>query len=178
MAVDISVLTEKVQKYDPGADIELIKRAYELAHKAHEGQKRISGDPYITHPLSVAIILADLEMDTATICASLLHDVVEDTDYTYFDLLLNEFGPEIAHLVDGVTKLSKIEFKSKEDAQAENLRRMFVAMAQDIRVILIKLADRLHNMRTLNYRTELKQQEISRETMEIFAPLAHRLGIF
>ncbi len=177
MCIDVQPLLDSVLSYDPGANTELIVKAFELAHKAHEGQKRISGDPYITHPLEVALILADIEMDTASICAALLHDVVEDTSYTYNDIL-SMFGEEIALLVDGVTKLSRINFKSREDAQAENLRKMFMAMARDIRVLLIKLADRMHNMRTLNYQTDRKQQEIARETMEIFAPLAHRLGIF
>ena len=177
MCVRVQPLLDCVLSYDSGANTDLIVKAFELADQAHQGQKRISGDPYITHPLEVALILADIEMDTASICAALLHDVVEDTRYTYNDILIN-FGEEIALLVDGVTKLSRINFKSREDAQAENLRKMFLAMARDIRVLLIKLADRLHNMRTLDYQSERKQQEISQETMEIFAPLAHRLGIF
>ncbi len=177
MCVEVRPLLDCVLSYDPGANTELIVKAFELANKAHEGQKRISGEPYITHPLEVALILADIEMDTASICAALLHDVVEDTSYTSADIL-NMFGEEIELLVDGVTKLSRINFKSREDAQAENLRKMFMAMARDIRVLLIKLADRMHNMRTLYYHSERKQQEIALETMEIFAPLAHRLGIF
>ncbi|KUG03541.1 gtp pyrophosphokinase, (p)ppgpp synthetase i [hydrocarbon metagenome] len=177
MYVEVQPLLDRVLSYDPGANTELILKAFDLAHQAHEGQKRISGDPYITHPLEVALILADIEMDTASICAALLHDVVEDTSSTYDDIL-NTFGEEIALLVDGVTKLSRINFKSREDAQAENLRKMFMAMAKDIRVLLIKLADRMHNMRTLTYQSDRKQLEIARETMEIFAPLAHRLGIF
>lgn len=171
-------IIEKVRTYDPDADIELIEKAYNCAYAAHAGQKRISGEPYIIHPLEVALILADLELDVETIAAALLHDVIEDTHLTYFNIV-DEFGEEIALLVDGVTKLSRIDFKSKEDAQAENLRKMFIAMAKDIRVILIKLADRLHNMRTLHYhQNEEKQKDIARETLEIFAPLAHRLGIF
>ncbi|MDD2585308.1 MAG: bifunctional (p)ppGpp synthetase/guanosine-3',5'-bis(diphosphate) 3'-pyrophosphohydrolase [Syntrophomonadaceae bacterium] len=173
----VEEIIEQVSKYDPDADFDLIRRAYNYAETAHAGQKRISGEPYIIHPIEVALILADIEMDTPSICAALLHDVVEDTGFTYFNVL-NEFGEEIALLVDGVTKLSRINFKSREDAQVENLRKMFIAMARDIRVILIKLADRLHNMRTLNYQPEPKQKEIARETMEIFAPMAHRLGIF
>ncbi|HNX28441.1 MAG TPA: bifunctional (p)ppGpp synthetase/guanosine-3',5'-bis(diphosphate) 3'-pyrophosphohydrolase [Syntrophomonadaceae bacterium] len=175
--MELNNVVEQIKKYDPNADFELIEKAYEYAQTAHEGQKRISGEAYIIHPVEVAYILTEIEMDTASICAALLHDVLEDTILTYEEIT-REFGEEIALLVDGVTKLSRIEFKSKQDAQAENLRRMFIAMANDIRVILIKLADRLHNMRTLNYQPEYKQKEIAQETMEIFAPLAHRLGIF
>jgi len=175
--MELNNVVEQIKKYDPNADFELIEKAYEYAQTAHEGQKRISGEAYIIHPVEVAYILTEIEMDTASICAALLHDVLEDTVLTYEEIT-REFGEEIALLVDGVTKLSRIEFKSKQDAQAENLRRMFIAMANDIRVILIKLADRLHNMRTLNYQPEYKQKEIAQETMEIFAPLAHRLGIF
>lgn len=168
---------EKVQEYDTGADFDVIDRAYKYALRAHQGQTRFSGEPYIIHPVEVALILTRIEMDVPSICAALLHDVVEDTDASYANILA-EFGEEIAVLVDGVTKLSRIDFKSREEAQAENLRKMFLAMAKDIRVILIKLADRLHNMRTLNFQPERKQKEIALETIEIFAPLAHRLGIF
>ncbi len=171
------VIIERIKAYDPKADTELIERAYNYAMIAHAGQKRISGEPYIIHPVEVALILTEIEMDTQTICAALLHDVIEDTDIGYMSIV-NDFGEEIALLVDGVTKLSRINFKSKEDAQVENLRRMFIAMAKDIRVILIKLADRLHNMRTLQFQSERKQKEIAQETMDIFAPLAHRLGVF
>lgn len=170
-------IIDRITKYDPTADAGLITRAYEYALEAHTGQKRFSGEPYIMHPVEVALILTEIEMDVPSICAALLHDVVEDTDASYANILGN-FGEEIAGLVDGVTKLSRIDFKSREEAQAENLRKMFLAMAKDIRVILIKLADRLHNMRTLNFQPERKQKEIALETMEIFAPLAHRLGIF
>lgn len=163
------LIIEKIKQYDPSANVELIKKAYYYAQRAHDGQKRISGEPYIIHPVEVALILTEIEMDTASICAALLHDVIEDTDMSY-SAIVNEFGEEIALLVDGVTKLSRINFKSKEDAQAENLRKMFIAMAKDIRVILIKLADRLHNMRTLEYQSERKQKEIAQETLEIFAP--------
>jgi guanosine-3',5'-bis(diphosphate) 3'-pyrophosphohydrolase len=171
------LIIERIKQYDPFADVELIEKAFNLAQIAHSGQKRISGEPYIIHPVEVSLILTDIEMDSASICAALLHDVIEDTDMSYV-AIEREFGEEIALLVDGVTKLSRINFKSKEDAQAENLRKMFIAMAKDIRVILIKLADRLHNMRTLQFQNERKQKEIALETMEIFAPLAHRLGIF
>ncbi len=155
----------------------LIKRAYQFALNAHGNQKRVSGDWYITHPLGVARILAELELDLVTIMTGLLHDVLEDTAVTY-DELEKEFGPEVADLVEGVTKLGRMEFRSKEEQQAETWRKMFVAMARDIRVILVKLADRTHNMRTLHYLSEFKQQEIARETLEIYAPLAHRLGIY
>lgn len=157
-------------------DREHIRRAYEMAEKAHEGQVRKSGEPYIFHPLQVAAILADLKMDTSTIMAALLHDVVEDTGVT-LEKIEKEFGSDVSHLVDGVTKLGRIRFKSKEEQQAENHRKMVVAMAKDIRVILIKLADRLHNMRTIKYLSEEKQRDIANETLEIFSPLAHRLGI-
>ncbi|HBQ85455.1 MAG TPA: (p)ppGpp synthetase, partial [Syntrophomonas sp.] len=170
-------IIKKVLKYDPKANTELIERAYDYARQAHDGQKRISGEAYITHPVEVAMILTEIEMDTSSICAALLHDVIEDTSVSYLNIK-NDFGEEIALLVDGVTKLSRIQFQSREDAQAENLRKMFLAMARDIRVILIKLADRLHNMRTLSYQPEHKQKEIAQETMDIFAPLAHRLGMF
>ncbi|MFZ5633875.1 MAG: RelA/SpoT family protein [Bacillota bacterium] len=170
-------LVQKLIHYNPGADLSLLRRAYNFAEEAHRGQLRISGEEYITHPLSVAIILSELEMDLETLLAGLLHDVVEDTGAT-LDQIRKEFGDEVALLVDGVTKLGRLEYKSKEEQQAENLRKMFLAMAKDIRVILIKLADRLHNLRTLRYQHEDKQKEIARETLEIYAPLAHRLGIY
>ncbi|GAW92697.1 RelA/SpoT family protein [Calderihabitans maritimus] len=175
--MDIEGLKAKVLSYNPKADLELIDRAYRYAAEAHKGQKRRSGEEYITHPLEVAGILVELKLDVITIAAGLLHDVVEDTSITLPELE-GQFGSEIALLVDGVTKLSRIEFNSKEEQQVENLRKMFLAMAKDIRVILIKLADRLHNMRTLKHQPDEKQKEIAEETLEIFAPLAHRLGIF
>ncbi len=169
-------LVAEVKKYTPSVDLELLGEAYEFAAKAHEGQQRVSGEPFINHPLNVALILAGLELDVVTIAAGLLHDVVEDTGIP-LESIEEAFGSEIALLVDGVTKLSRIEYKSKMEQQVENLRKMFLAMAKDIRVILIKLADRIHNMRTLKHMNETKQKEIAFETLEIFAPLAHRLGI-
>lgn len=166
-----------MHKKSPQARIAIVEKAYQFAEKAHRGQLRNSGEDYIQHPLEVAQILVELEMDEATIAAALLHDVVEDTSLTLGDIE-KEFGSEIALLVDGVTKLGRIEYKSKVEQQVENLRKMFLAMAKDIRVILIKLADRLHNMRTLKYHSLEKQMEIAQETLEIFAPLANRLGIF
>ncbi|HOL91884.1 MAG TPA: bifunctional (p)ppGpp synthetase/guanosine-3',5'-bis(diphosphate) 3'-pyrophosphohydrolase [Clostridiales bacterium] len=169
-------LKAKIKKYNAGCDFELLDKAYAMAKKAHEGQLRESGEPYITHPLEVAHILADLEMDCTTIIAGLLHDTVEDTNCT-FEEIKEQFGDSVAMLVDGVTKLDKIPYTTKEELQAENLRKMFLAMAKDIRVILIKLADREHNIYTLRYLPEDKQKEKARETLEIYAPLAHRLGI-
>ena len=170
-------LIEKVKQYHPSSDLSDIERAYKVARKAHEGQFRKSGEPYIIHPLCVAIILAELELDKESIIAGLLHDVVEDTVMTSEDVA-REFGDEVALLVDGVTKLTQLNYQhDKIEVQAENLRKMFLAMAKDIRVILIKLADRLHNMRTMQYQSPAKQVEKSRETMDIYAPIAHRLGI-
>jgi guanosine-3',5'-bis(diphosphate) 3'-pyrophosphohydrolase len=173
----IDDLVAKVQHYDPTLDGAWLQSVYTLADTAHEGQMRASGEPYVIHPLAVAEILADLEMDRATIAAALLHDVVEDTVVTSEEVA-DRYGSEIAALVDGVTKLTRIPYQSKEDAQVENLRKMFLAMAKDIRVIIIKLADRLHNMRTLASLPPPKQQSIAKETIEIYAPIAHRLGIW
>ena len=170
-------LIARIRKYHPNTDITMVEKAYHLARDAHEGQARKSGEPYIIHPLCVAIILADLEMDKETIVAGILHDVVEDTVYTREEIT-EEFSAEVASLVDGVTKLGQLAYDAdKVEVQAENLRKMFLAMAKDIRVIIIKLADRLHNMRTLKYMKPEKQLEKSRETMEIYSPLANRLGI-
>ncbi len=169
-------LVEKIKKYNPGCDFTLVEKAYNVSRTAHSGQQRNSGEPFIIHPIEVAFILAELELDCTSMVAGLLHDTIEDTTFT-FDQLKEGFGLEIATLVDGVTKLGKIPYTTKEEQQVENLRKMFLAMAKDIRVILIKLADRLHNMRTLKYMPEDKQLEKAKETLEIYAPLAHRLGI-
>lgn len=169
-------LVSKIKEYNPGCNFAILDKAYEMAAKAHDGQLRESGEPYITHPLEVAHILADLELDCTTIIAGLLHDTVEDTNCTIEDIR-EQFGEGTASLVDGVTKLDKIPYTTKEEQQAENLRKMFMAMAKDIRVIMIKLADRLHNIHTLKYMPPEKQLEKARETLEIYAPLAHRLGI-
>lgn len=170
-------LIRSIRKYHPSDDISQIEKAYKIAREAHKDQKRKSGEPYIIHPLCVAIILADLELDKETIIAGILHDVVEDTIMTLGEVE-KEFGAEVALLVDGVTKLTQLSWSmDKVEIQAENLRKMFLAMAKDIRVILIKLADRLHNMRTLQYMKPEKQKEKARETMDIYAPIAHRLGI-
>ncbi|MDO4318414.1 MAG: bifunctional (p)ppGpp synthetase/guanosine-3',5'-bis(diphosphate) 3'-pyrophosphohydrolase [Lachnospiraceae bacterium] len=170
-------LEDSIRKYRPNTDLSNVRKAYELAKQAHGEQKRKSGEPYINHPLSVAIILAELEMDKETIIAGLLHDVVEDTPITEEELT-EMFGSEVTLLVDGVTKLTKLNYsQDKVEIQAENLRKMFLAMAKDIRVVVIKLADRLHNMRTMQYQTPNKQLEKSRETLDIYSPLAQRLGI-
>ena len=170
-------LLHSIRKYHPSADISMVEKAYHVADDAHKEQVRKSGEPYIIHPLYVAIILAELEMDKETIVAGLLHDVVEDTVMTDEEIE-KEFGAEVALLVDGVTKLGQLSYDAdKIEVQAENLRKMFLAMAKDIRVIIIKLADRLHNMRTLKYMKPEKQKEKARETMEIYAPIAQRLGI-
>ena len=171
------MLIARIRKYHPSTDVSMIEKAYKLAVKAHGDQRRKSGEPYIIHPLWVAIILADLEMDKETIAAGMLHDVVEDTKFTEEDIR-REFGDEVALLVDGVTKLGRLSYSSdKLEVQAENLRKMFLAMAKDNRVIIIKLADRLHNMRTLQFMTPAKQKEKAKETMDIYAPIAQRLGI-
>ncbi|SRR5579884_85948 len=173
----IPELVEKVRRYYPQADVDLLERAYAFAQRAHGDQKRISGEPYVDHPYAAACILADMQLDLPSICAALLHDVPEDTDVT-LEEIEQEFGPEIAKLVDGVTKLSRISWDTLEEKQAENLRKMFLAMAEDARVVLVKLADRLHNMRTLAPLSDGRRRKIAQETLEIYAPLAHRLGIW
>jgi GTP diphosphokinase / guanosine-3',5'-bis(diphosphate) 3'-diphosphatase len=176
-ALSLESLLRKVRSYNPKADVREVQRAYDFAEASHRGQLRKSGDPFIEHPLGVAHILADLGMDTTTLVSALLHDVVEDTDLG-LEEIRREFGAEIAAIVDGLTKLERIEYRSREQAQAENVRKMIVAMARDIRVLIIKLADRLHNMRTLDSLPRPKQEQKATETLEIYGPLAHRLGIF
>ena len=173
----IEEVLETVKKSNRRADLKIIKRAYEYAKDKHKDQLRRSGEPYIIHPIQVAYILSTLGLDHSTICAALLHDVIEDTDVTLEDIA-KEFSPEIAEMVDGVTKLSKLNYTSEQEQQVENYRKMFLAMGKDIRVILIKLADRLHNMRTLKYLTRDRQIANARETMDLYAPLANRLGMY
>jgi GTP pyrophosphokinase len=170
-------LVEKVRAYQPDPDTELIARAYNFSERMHEGQTRLSGEPYFIHPVGVASIIADMKLDVPSIVTGLLHDTVEDT-LTSLSQVEKDFGQEVAALVDGVTKISQINFTTREERQAENFRKMIIAMARDIRVILVKLADRAHNMRTLSYLSEPKQREIAQETLDIYAPLAHRLGIY
>jgi GTP pyrophosphokinase len=169
-------LVDKVRSYSPDADLELLRRAYVFSAREHKGQVRHSGEPYLVHPLEVANLLADMRLDAVAVAAGLLHDVVEDT-LTSIERVAELFGPEVAHVVEGVTKLSSIPFSSKEAQQAENFRRMFLAMVDDIRVILVKLADRLHNMRTLGHVPDEKRERIARETLDIYAPIANRLGM-
>jgi GTP pyrophosphokinase len=176
-AQTLEALLRKVRSYNPKADVRTVQRAYEFADESHRGQLRKSGEPFIEHPLGVAHILADLGMDTTTLVAALLHDVVEDTELSVQEVE-RDFGEEVARIVDGLTKLDRITFRSREQAQAENIRKMMVAMARDIRVLIIKLADRLHNMRTLGSLSKVRQEAKAVETLEIYAPLAHRLGIF
>jgi len=172
----LQTLIEEIPKYQPGADLDLVSRAYRFSEHSHKGQQRASGEPYLSHPLEVAGLLVHFKMDVTTVTAGLLHDVLEDTTATKDDLQ-REFGAEIAELVDGVTKIGKLAFSSREERQAENFRKMVVAMAHDLRVLMIKLADRLHNMRTLAYLPPDKGRKIAQETLDIYAPLAHRLGM-
>ena len=169
-------LENSIREYSKDANFEIIERAYLLAKDAHKNQTRYSGEPYISHPLEVAFILTDLHMDSDTICAAILHDVIEDTPASY-EMIKTNFNETIANLVDGVTKIGKLQFITKEQREAENLRKMVIAMANDIRVVIIKLADRLHNMRTLSAMRPDKQKQKARETLDIYAPIAHRLGI-
>ena len=169
-------LLATVHENRPGDDLEIIRKAWAFCLQQHEGQKRASGEPYIIHPLEVGQVLAELKMDSTAIAAGLLHDAVEDTDVTSAEIA-KRFGEQVAHIVEGVTKLDKIKFANREDHQAENIRKMLLAMVTDVRVVIIKLADRLHNMRTLEHLKPEKQQKIARETLDIYAPLAHRLGM-
>src|SRR6188472_1332914 len=169
-------LLEKVRAYNPDADLELLRRAYVFSAFEHKGQVRHSGEPYMVHPLQVADFLADLKLDVVAIAAGLLHDVVEDT-LTNIERINELFGPEVAHVVEGVTKISAITFSSSEERQAENFRKMLLAMVDDIRVILVKLADRLHNMRTLEHMSEERRVRTAQETIDIYAPIANRLGM-
>jgi GTP diphosphokinase / guanosine-3',5'-bis(diphosphate) 3'-diphosphatase len=172
----LETLIEAIPKYQPGADLGVLARAYQFSAASHQGQQRASGEPYLSHPLEVANLLVDFKMDVTTVTAGLLHDVLEDTTATKADLE-REFGGEIAELVDGVTKIGKLAFSSREERQAETFRKMLVAMARDLRVLMIKLADRLHNMRTLDYLPADRSRKIAQETLDIYAPLAHRLGM-
>ena len=171
-------LISRIRKFHPVDDMDVVRRAYQFAENAHAGQKRKSGEPYFSHPCAVAVILADLMLDGTTVAAGLLHDCVEDCEGITPEVIGQEFGQEVELLVDGVTKLNQLNFSSREEAQAETLRKMFLAMAKDIRVVLIKLADRLHNMRTLRYQKPERQIPIARETLDIYAPLAHRMGVY
>jgi guanosine-3',5'-bis(diphosphate) 3'-pyrophosphohydrolase len=175
----IESLLAKVRDYLPPERVEFVEKAYRFAERAHDGQVRKSGDPYITHPLAAAEIVAGLQLDANTVAATLLHDVLEDCGVT-LEELKREFNAEVAKLVDGATKLEKVDWRAPgaDSVQAENLRKMFLAMAEDVRVVIIKLADRLHNMRTLDFQPEEKRRRIAQETMDIFAPLAGRMGIW
>src|SRR5467141_1482150 len=169
-------LMRRMQENRPQDDLSIIKKAYDFSLKYHEGQSRASGDPYLVHPLEVALVLAEMKMDPVAVAAGLLHDSVEDTSVTIGDIR-KEFGEQVAHIVEGVTKISAIDFATREEQQAENLRKMMLAMVDDIRVVLIKLADRLHNMRTLEHLQPDRQHKIAEETLDIYASIAHRLGM-
>ena len=175
--IRINDIVDKVSDYIPDADLDIIERAYIYSARVHEGQVRLSGEPYLSHPLEVAGILADMKLDPESVAAALLHDVIEDTPATPEEIKAL-FGPEVLHIVSGVSKLSSLSFGTSQARQAESIRKMFLAMADDIRVILIKLADRLHNMRTLQFHSVDKRKEIARETIDIYAPIAARLGIY
>src|SRR5512134_2947381 len=174
--IRFETLLEKVRSYSPDADLELLRRAYVFSALEHKGQVRHSGEPYMVHPLEVADFLADMKLDVVAVAAGLLHDVVEDT-LTTIDRIKELFGPEVAHVVEGVTKISAIRFSSSEERQAENFRKMLLAMVDDIRVILVKLADRVHNMRTLSHLPDERRIPIAQETRDIYAPIANRLGM-
>src|ERR1051325_4003776 len=169
-------LLAKVAENRPAAHREVLQQAHDFSLKHHQGQTRASGEPYLIHPLEVSLVLADLKLDSIAISAGLLHDAIEDTPVTHEDIRQG-FGENVAHIVEGVTKIDKIDFASREERQAENVRKMVLAMVDDIRVVLIKLADRLHNMRTLQHLPEERRQAVARETLEIYGPIAHRLGM-
>src|SRR5271168_219444 len=169
-------LMDKVRRNRPGDDLELLRRAYDFAAEQHKTQTRLSGEPYLSHPVEVAHLLADMKLDVTSLCAALLHDVVEDTKQP-IEKITEQFGADVARLVEGVTKISKLDLLAPEDRQAENVRKMLLAMVNDVRVVMVKLADRLHNMRTLEYLAPERQQRIARETLDIYAPIAHRLGM-
>src|ERR1700719_3829197 len=169
-------LMKRMKRRRPQDDLTIVKKAYDYSLKHHDGQTRASGEPYLVHPLETALVLAEMKLDPVAVAAGLLHDSVEDTSVTTVDIR-KEFGEQVAHIVEGVTKIGKIDFASREEQQAENLRKMVLAMVDDIRVVLIKLADRLHNMRTLEHLPSEKRTRIARETLEIYVPVAHRLGM-
>ena len=174
--VQFNDIMRQVQFYRPGDDLALLRKAYDFTAAQHANQKRLSGEPFISHPLEVVHILADLKLDPVCLTAGMLHDVIEDTRTTP-ELIRQDFGAEVARIVEGVTKISRMKFMSPEEHQAENFRKMVLAMVDDIRVVLVKLADRLHNMRTLEYLPPDRRERIARETLEIYAPIAHRLGM-
>src|SRR5512139_1641785 len=174
--IRFETLLDKVRSYSPDADLELLRRAYVFSAREHKGQVRHSGEPYLVHPLEVANLLADMKLDVVAIAAGLLHDIVEDTQ-TPIERIKELFGADVGHVVEGVTKLGAIQFSSSEERQAENFRKMLLAMVDDIRVILVKLADRLHNMRTLGHLPEERRLKIAQETLDIYAPIANRLGM-
>src|SRR5271163_1908571 len=176
LAAKFRELIETVRKNRPSDDTEIIRKAWDYCLEHHAAQKRASGEPYVLHPLEVAQVLAEMKLDSTAIAAGLLHDAVEDTPVTTEDISAR-FGEQVAHIVEGVTKIDKIQFANREDRQAENVRKMLLAMVSDVRVVIIKLADRLHNMRTLEHLKPERQQAIARETLDIYAPLAHRLGM-
>src|SRR5437660_8888585 len=169
-------LLRSMHENRPNDDLELVRKAYEFSQKHHSGQQRASGEPYLVHPVEVALVLTEMKMDAVAVAAGLLHDSVEDTSVTIVDIR-TEFGEQVAHIVEGVTKITQIDFSTREEQQAENLRKMMLAMVDDIRVVLIKLADRLHNMRTLEHLPPDRQQKIAQETLDIYGPIAHRLGM-
>src|SRR6266566_3017160 len=169
-------LLKRMEANRPNDDLELVRKAYDYSQRIHSGQTRASGEPYLVHPMEVALVLSEMKLDPVAVAAGLLHDSVEDTSVTIVDIR-KEFGEQVAHIVEGVTKISKIDFATREEQQAENLRKMMLAMVDDIRVVLIKLADRLHNMRTLEHLPADRQHKIAEETLEIYAPIAHRLGM-